>query len=59
MLAPIFSEMLLVLGFHPLHAGTVMIIVMNVGLITPPLGVCLFAASSVSGEKFEEKFCRI
>ncbi|MTI62031.1 MAG: TRAP transporter large permease [Firmicutes bacterium] len=53
MLAPIFSEMLLVLGFHPLHAGTVMIIVMNVGLITPPLGVCLFAASSVSGEKFE------
>jgi tripartite ATP-independent transporter DctM subunit len=53
MLAPIFAGVLGTLGFHPLHYGVVMVITVNVGLITPPLGVCLFAAAGISGEKFE------
>jgi tripartite ATP-independent transporter DctM subunit len=52
-LAPILAPMMESVGVHPLHFGTLMIISLCVGLITPPLGVCLFAASSVGKVKFE------
>lgn len=36
-------------GIDPLHFGTVAILNLNVGLLTPPLGVCLFAAEKIAG----------
>jgi tripartite ATP-independent transporter DctM subunit len=52
-LGPILTPMMASFGVHPIHFGIVMIVTINIGLITPPLGVCLFAASAVSGSKFE------
>jgi tripartite ATP-independent transporter DctM subunit len=52
-LAPILAPMMTSLGIHPLHFGTLMIISLNIGLITPPLGICLFAACAVGNVKFE------
>lgn len=57
MLAPIFSVVLTACGFDPIHYGIVIIITLNFGLVTPPLGVCLFAVCGVSGERFEN-VCR-
>lgn len=51
--APILAPMMEMLGFHPIHFGVVMIIALNIGLKTPPLGVCLFAAVSVGKVRFE------
>lgn len=45
LLAPTLSSAMQLIGYHPIHFGTLMILTVNIGLITPPLGVCLFAAS--------------
>lgn len=46
-LAPIFVGM----GVDPLHFAIVMCVNVSVGLVTPPVGLVLFVAASVSGEK--------
>ena len=48
-LAPIFAD----LGVHPVHFAIIMSVNLTVGLATPPMGLVLFVASSVSGEKVE------
>ncbi len=50
---PILAPILHGLGFHPIHAAIVMILAIDIGLITPPVGVCLFAASAITGLKLE------
>lgn len=52
-LAPILAPMMTSLGVNPIHFGVLMIITLNIGLITPPLGICLFAASAVGDVKIE------
>ncbi len=48
-LAPIFAD----LGVHPVHFAIIMSVNLTVGLATPPMGLVLFVASQVSGEKVE------
>ncbi len=48
LLGPTLASAMEVVGYSPLHFGIIMIVTVNIGLITPPLGVCLYAASSVS-----------
>lgn len=54
LLGPVFGPALVELGLHPVHLGMVMIINLTIGLITPPFGVCLYAASSISGCSVED-----
>lgn len=53
-LAPILSPVMVKVGIHPVHFAVVMIVALNVGLITPPLGVALFAAVGVGKVPFED-----
>ncbi len=53
-LAPILAPAMQMVGLEPIHFGTVMIVALNIGLITPPLGVALFAAVSVGNVSFED-----
>jgi tripartite ATP-independent transporter DctM subunit len=48
-LAPVFIDM----GVDPVHFALVMCVNLTVGLATPPMGLVLFVASSVSGERLE------
>jgi tripartite ATP-independent transporter DctM subunit len=48
-LAPVFVEM----GVHPVHFALVMCVNLTVGLATPPMGLVLFVAASISGERVE------
>ena len=48
-LAPIFVSQ----GVDPLHFAVVMCVNVTVGLATPPMGLVLFVAAAVSGEKVE------
>ena len=48
-LGPIFIN----LGVHPVHFAIIMSVNLTVGLATPPMGLVLFVASSVSGERVE------
>lgn len=48
-LGPIFTD----LGVHPVHFAIIMSVNLTVGLATPPMGLVLFVASSVSGERVQ------
>jgi len=39
---------------NPVHFGIMMCVNLNIGLITPPLGACLFIACGVAKLKLEE-----
>ncbi|WP_099867288.1 TRAP transporter large permease [Pararhizobium haloflavum] len=52
-LAPVLAPLGAQIGFDPIHAGLIFIIALNISLMTPPVGACLFVLSSVTGEKLE------
>ena len=53
-LGPILGPIFVDLGIHPVHFAIIMSVNLTVGLATPPMGLVLFVASSVSGERVEE-----
>ena len=53
-LGPILHPLAVELGVHPLHFGIIMIVNLNIALMTPPLGACLFVASGISNLSIEE-----
>lgn len=48
-LAPILFPIGLELGIDPVHLGVIMVVNMEIGLITPPVGLNLFVTSAVTG----------
>lgn len=54
LIAPIIAPMMQTLGFDPIQFGCVFIITVCFGMITPPLGVVLFAGSSISKVRMED-----
>ncbi len=53
-LAPVLAPLTLKLGMDPVHAGIMIILALNISLMTPPVGACLFVLASVTGEKVEK-----
>ena len=47
---PIIYPTILVLGFDPIWFGVIMVLVVEMGLITPPVGMNVFVLSSVTNE---------
>lgn len=52
-LAPVLVPLTQAIGMHPVHAGVMIILALNISLMTPPVGACLFVLSSITGEKIE------
>jgi TRAP-type transport system large permease protein len=50
-LAPILSPLAIKVGVNPLHFGIMMCVNLNIGLMTPPVGGCLFVAMAMTGLK--------
>ncbi|MCP4687375.1 MAG: TRAP transporter large permease [Desulfobacterales bacterium] len=48
-LGPILAPLAINLGVHPLHFGIMMCVNLNIALMTPPMGACLFMGMIVSG----------
>ena len=42
------------IGMDPVHAGVMIVLALNISLMTPPVGACLFVMSSVTGERIEK-----
>lgn len=51
MFVPIFAPIMTAVGVSPMVFGTMILINVVIGTLTPPVGVCLFVSSSISGEK--------
>jgi tripartite ATP-independent transporter DctM subunit len=52
-LAPVLAPLMLSIGMEPVHAGVMIILALNISLMTPPVGACLFVLASVTGERIE------
>jgi tripartite ATP-independent transporter DctM subunit len=52
-LGPILGPIFVDLGVHPVHFAIIMSVNLTVGRATPPMGLVLFVASTVSGERVE------
>jgi C4-dicarboxylate transporter DctM subunit len=48
-LAPIFFPIAVKLGIDPIHLGIIMVVNMEIGMITPPVGLNLFVTSGITG----------
>ncbi len=48
-LAPILFPIAVQLGIDPIHLGVIMVVNMEIGMITPPVGLNLFVTSAVTG----------
>jgi len=47
--APVVFPIAMELGVDPVHLGIIMVVNMEIGLITPPVGLNLFVTSAVTG----------
>ena len=52
-LVPILLPVMVKIGVSPLFFVVFLVITLSFGLITPPVGVCLYAAQNVTGMSFE------
>jgi C4-dicarboxylate transporter, DctM subunit len=48
---PVFMPIVAAIGMDPVQFGVVMILASMIGLLTPPVGMCLYAVSSISDVK--------
>jgi len=51
---PLLLPIAMSLGIDPIHFGVVMIVNMELGMITPPVGLNLFVASGITGLSLKE-----
>ena len=59
LLAPILIPIAIQYGIHPLHFALVVLVNVNIGLATPPLGVCLFVVAPIAKTSFENVVSKI
>lgn len=48
-LAPILFPIAVQLGIDPIHLGIIMVVNMEIGMVTPPVGLNLFVTSGITG----------
>jgi tripartite ATP-independent transporter DctM subunit len=53
-LAPVLGPLTAAIGMDPVHAGIMIVLALNISLMTPPVGACLFVICSITGERLEE-----
>jgi len=51
--APVTFPIAIELGIDPIHLGVMMIVNMEIGMITPPIGLNLFVTSGITGMSME------
>ena len=47
--APVVFPIAIQLGIDPIHLGIIMVVNMEIGMITPPIGLNLFVTSGITG----------
>ena len=53
-LVPVLMPVLATIGVDPLHFGIVIVVNLAIGMVTPPLGICLFVSCGIAKISLEE-----
>lgn len=51
---PILLPIAMMLGIGPIHLGVILVLNIMIGLVTPPVGLCLFTVSAVADVKIKD-----
>ncbi|AFL67832.1 TRAP transporter large permease [Sulfurospirillum barnesii] len=51
---PLLLPLVIALGIDPIHFGVIMVVNMEIGMITPPVGLNLFVAAGMTGLSLKE-----
>lgn len=54
LLTPILLPIMMKVGVNPYHVGIIFIVNMGIGMITPPVGSCLYVACNTANISFEK-----
>ncbi len=54
LVGPIIAPLLLKIGVDPIQVAMIYMVILAAGLVTPPVGLCLFVASGISGIPVEK-----
>ena len=54
LVVPVIAPAVTMIGIDPIQVGVILTVTLGVGLVTPPVGLCVFIASSITGLSFEE-----
>lgn len=49
LIVPVLAPVVLVLGIDPVHLGVIVVFGLQVGLITPPIGMAMYIVSAIAG----------
>ena len=49
-LTPVFFPIAIKLGIDPIHLGIMLVVNMEIGMVTPPVGLNLFVTSAITGQ---------
>lgn len=55
-LTPILMPIVEEIGMNPVQFGVIMIFALMIGLLTPPMAICLFITSKIGGISFQRAF---
>ncbi|ANN78060.1 TRAP transporter large permease [Bordetella flabilis] len=53
LLTPVLGVALIGAQFDPVYVGVIMVYALGIGLVTPPVGMCLYVGSQISGAPLE------
>jgi C4-dicarboxylate transporter DctM subunit len=53
-LTPVFLPVAVKFGIDPVHFGVVMVTALAIGMLTPPLGICLFISCNIARIQLSE-----
>lgn len=51
LLTPLFGQIAMEIGLHPVQLGIMMVVNLSIGLYTPPVGTTLFISTSIAGNR--------
>jgi tripartite ATP-independent transporter DctM subunit len=54
LLTPVLGAALIATGLDPVFVGVLMVYTLGIGLVTPPVGMCLYVGSQISGVRLEK-----
>ena len=59
LLVPVLASLLPKLGIDMVQLGAIVVINLSIGMLTPPLGICLIVSCGIAGAPFEEGIRKI
>ena len=54
LLTPVFLPLVQQLGIDLIHFGVIMVLALSIGMVTPPVAINLYVASTISGLSIEQ-----